>query len=284
MNVDFVRFNATDGVELQGWLSDPGGDVAALHVHGMAGNGYENNFLDNLREMYSRLGNIAFFAIDARGRGVASDFRQGDGWKHAGSCFEIFEESAHDIQGAIDYLKSLGKKKFVLQGHSLGSSKVVNYLLTHDTSDVEKAILLAPTDMVGWANTDPKHGEYLAKAKQLIAAGKPEELVGAECWLGKSPLSAQTYPSLCEVGGAADMYGPRAGGALLGRVGLPTLVAYGSQDIGILEIDGSIDNWLARVDRIKNPNTTISVIEGASHGFRDYEGQLANIVGNFVNS
>jgi|GEM_PF-3048052 len=28
MTVDFIRFKATDAVELQGWLSDPGGNWA----------------------------------------------------------------------------------------------------------------------------------------------------------------------------------------------------------------------------------------------------------------
>lgn len=142
-------------------------------------------------------GIVAFFI------GIISSFWQGgkvnswgEGTKLGGSCFEIFEESAFDIQGAIDYLKTLGKTKFVLQGHSLGASKVVNYLVTKNNPEVIAAILLAPTDMVGWANTDLNHQGYLQKAKQLVAVGKSEELVGAQCWLDKTPLSAQTYPSI----------------------------------------------------------------------------------------
>lgn len=104
--VDFVRFKTSDDVELQGWLNNEASDIAVVHIHGMSGNGYENYFLDNLRAMYSKH-YISLFTIDSRGRGIVSDFRQGDGWKHGGSCFEIFEESAHDIQGAISYLKLL---------------------------------------------------------------------------------------------------------------------------------------------------------------------------------
>ena len=43
-NVDFVRFNATDSVELQGWLNNENSDIAVIHLHGMSGNGYENFF------------------------------------------------------------------------------------------------------------------------------------------------------------------------------------------------------------------------------------------------
>ena len=91
MKVDFVRFEASDGVELQGWLSECAGDTAVLHIHGMSGNGYENRFLDYLRETCVKNG-ITFFSIDTRGRGVISDFQQGDKSVRGGSCYEIFEE------------------------------------------------------------------------------------------------------------------------------------------------------------------------------------------------
>lgn len=280
-SLDFVRFNATDNVELQGWLNNENSDIAVIHLHGMSGNGYENYFLDNLRQTYAAK-DISLFTIDSRGRGIISDFRQNDGWKHAGSCFEIFGESVHDIQGAINYLKTLGKTRFILQGHSLGCTKVVNFVLTQDISGVEKVVLLAPTDMAGWGNTDPKHQEYLARAKQLIAENKGQELVSTECWLDKTPISAQTYPTICEAGSSADIYSEREGGALLGKVSLPMLIPYGTADIGITEIDGTMDRWLERVSKIKNENTQIAVIDGASHGFRSFEDKLAEVVGNFV--
>jgi alpha-beta hydrolase superfamily lysophospholipase len=281
MNLDFVRFKAADGVELQGWLNNESGDTAVVHIHGMSGNGYENYFLDGLRKMYADHG-IALFTIDSRGRGIISDFRQGEGWKHAGSCFEIFEESVHDIKGAVEYLKTLGKSKFILQGHSLGCTKTVNFVLNQSNTGIKKIILLAPTDMAGWANTDPKHEAYLTKAKQLLAEGKNEELVDAQCWLDKTPISAQTYPTICKAGSSADIYGNREGGALLGKVELPMLIPYGDEDIGITKIDGSMDKWLERVKKIKNANTEVAVIKGAAHSFRGYEKELANIIEGFI--
>ncbi len=281
MSVEFIRFKASDDVELQGWLSIADSNTAVIHIHGMSGNGYENYFLDNLRESYAKL-NISFFTIDIRGRGIISDFRQRDEWKHAGSCFEIFEESQYDIQGAIDYLKSIGKTKFILQGHSLGCTKVVNYVINANSLEIIKIILLAPTDMVGWANTDQNNSSYITKAHELVANNKGEELVSAECWLDKTPISAQTYLTICEKGSAADIYGNREGGALLGKVNQPMLIVYGDSDIGITQIDGSIDAWKARVDSIKNINTEISIIEGANHGFKGFVDRLSELAERFV--
>jgi len=286
--MEFTRFKASDGVELQGWLSGEKSKVAVIHVHGMSGNGYENYFLDNFREMYKKNG-ISFFAIDTRGRGIISSFWRGneiDSWgegtKLGGSCFEIFSESVADIQGAIDYLKAQGKSKFILQGHSLGGSKVVNYLITKNNPGVIGTVLLAPTDMVGWANTDPRHQEYLQKSEELISRGEAEELVSAQCWLDKTPLSAQTYPTLCKAGTAVDIYGERPDGALLGKIQIPTLIAYGDNDIGILKIDGNIEKWIERVNNIKNQSTKISVFNGAAHSFKGHEAELSRSVESFI--
>lgn len=288
LEVDFIRFKASDSVELQGWLSNEKGDTSVVHIHGMSGNGYENYFLDDLRAMYRKNG-ISFFTIDTRGHGVISSFWQGDkidswgeGTKLGGSCFEIFKESIHDIQGAIDYLKTLGKDKFILQGHSLGGSKVVNYLISKNNLEVIAAVLLAPTDMVGWANIDPNHQSYLQKAKKLVAEGKDEELVCAQCWIDETPLSAQTYPTICEAGTAVDIYGNRDGGALLGKIQRPMLIAYGDNDIGITKIDRSIDKWLERVNKLKNINTEISIINQAEHSFKGYEQELSKAIESFV--
>jgi len=288
MKTDFERFKASDGIELQGWFSDTPGDAVVIHVHGMSGNGYENYFLDNLRETYIN-SKVSFFTFDNRGRGIISWFRGGsevDAWgegeKMGGSCYELFEESAHDIQGAIDFMRSKGKSKFILQGHSLGSTKVVNYLLNNITDDILGAILLAPTDMVGWANTDSNNQKYLDKAHKLVVQGKPEELVSASCWLDKTPLSAQTYLTICESNTPVDIYSPREGGALIGKVPVPMVIIYGDKDIGIEKIDGNINTWKNRVSRVINSKTKIEIIPGADHGFTDQEDKLAEISNNYV--
>ena len=280
-DVQLVRFAATDGVELQGWYSEADGDVTMIHIHGMSGNGYENYFLDELRKLYAGRG-ISFFSIDTRGRAIVTDFRQGDGWKHVGSCFEIFAECIFDIAGAIEYLRSIGKRAFILQGHSLGCTKVVHFITSQDEPSVEKIVLLAPTDMVGWAKLDSNHESYLAKAQMLLAEGAGSELVGAECWLDKTSLSAQTYASLSKAGGAADIYGEREDGPLLHQVSVPMLVVYGTEDIGILKIDGSIEKWQERVAPLLPDDAQVEIVKHADHGFRNFELQLAGIIAHWL--
>lgn len=289
MKLDYIRFETPDHIELQGWLSNAAGDTAVIHMHGMSGNGYENAFLDTLHETYTKLG-ISFFAIDNRGRGVISSFwqkdelsRWGEGTKLGGSCFEVLDECVNDINGAINYLKSIGKTKFILQGHSLGCTKIVHFMNAQATDNIIKIILLAPTDMVAWASRDERHEAYTTKAKELIENGKPTALVDAQCWPDKTPLSAQTYLSICVTGTSADIYGQRENGALLGKIHVPMLIVYGSDDIGIKEIYGSIDSWQTQTEAIINKDSTnIAIIDGASHSFMRYEKQLSNAIEKFV--
>lgn len=255
----------------------------------MSGNGYENYFLDNLRKTYNDSG-YSFFTFDNRGRGVMSWFHGGknlnawgEGEVVGGSCYELFDESIHDIQGAIDFMRSKGKSRFILQGHSLGSTKAVNYLLKNP-KDILGAILLAPTDMIGWANTDPNNQKYLDKASKLVSQGKPEELVGTHCWLDDTPLSAQTYLSLAKPNTPVDIYSPRKEGALIGKVSKPMEIVYGDEDIGIKEIDGDIKAWKDRVSKVLNDRTKVEGIHGANHGFVGYETKLANICNIYVKS
>jgi alpha-beta hydrolase superfamily lysophospholipase len=233
--------------------------------------------------MYSKH-SVTFFSIDNRGRGVITDFRQGEGTKQGGSCFELIEESVHDIAGAIEYLKNLGKTKIILQGHSLGCIKVVNYLLEKGQSDIQAAILIAPTDMVKWGEADANHHDYLARAYKMIEEGKGDELVEERVWSQKTPISAKTYVSICAPGTAADMYGDREGGALLGRVEIPMLLVYGDADTGIQKTYSSIENWVKRAEEIKNKNTEIKIVEGAQHGFRGHEAELTHQVWAFVHN
>ena len=82
----------------------------------------------------------------------------------------------------------------------------------------------------------------------------------------------------------ADTYSPRKGGAILGRVEIPVLIVYGDNDIGILKTDGSIEKWLKRINKVKNPLTEIVIIKGASHSFKTREKELAQKISRFIST
>lgn len=289
MKVDFERFHATDGVELQGWHSDaaiPSTDLATLHVHGFAGDGHTNKFLDALRPAYAEIGS-SFFSFDTRGSGVISWSHKNDQPVTIGSTYEVFPDSIHDIQGAAQVVEVYGAQRLVVQGHSLGTSKVINYCLNRDEDAVPIAgvVLLSPVNMPRWAASDPNHAEYLDRAHALLDAGKPTALVAADCWAYDTPMSAQAYVSLSEAGGAVDVFSSRSNepySALLSRLAIPTLIVCGSEDDAIQRTHGNIDEWSREMRTITPPNSELRIIDGATHGFEGYEQELAEIVGVFA--
>ena len=153
VNTKLIRIITKDKLLLSGALYTPvrSTDKAIFHIHGMAGNFYENKFLDNMAETYTANG-YAFLSINTRGSGSFSDFPiEGtkEEYKRIGNAYEIFEESIYDIKAGIDFLQKEGYTEIILQGHSLGSVKVAYYVAETQDKRISKLILISPSDMVG---------------------------------------------------------------------------------------------------------------------------------------
>jgi len=135
MNTTLVRFITKDNLRLDGllWYPTKPTTRVIIHVHGTAGNFYENLFLDTMHTEFTAKG-WAFLAFNNRG---AND---------EGAQTEIFEDCETDIVAAIEFCKKQGFTEIVLQGHSYGCNKVTWYAL--QTGFAGKIVLLAPCDMV----------------------------------------------------------------------------------------------------------------------------------------
>lgn len=289
MKVNFERFRATDGIELQGWRSEAAGPIGVatetLHVHGFAGDGHSNKFLDSLHPAYSDAGS-SFFSFDTRGSGVINWSNRNGEPITTGSCFEVFSDSIHDIRGAARAAEEHGAQQLIVQGHSLGASKVINYCLDRGESDalpIAGVVLISPTDMIRWTESDSKHAEHLERAHHLLDDGNPQALVDTQCWAYGTPMSAAAYVSLSERGGAIDVYSTRGSLATrLSQLAIRTLIICGSEDEAIKLTHGTIDKWRENMTSITPPESELHIIDGASHSFEGYERELARIIGEFA--
>src|SRR3989344_2326231 len=74
MKTSFQRMVTQDGLELVGLLYEPEQSTSKIlvHVHGMAGNFYENKFLDAIAETLTK-NNIAFLTFNNRGCELMKD-------------------------------------------------------------------------------------------------------------------------------------------------------------------------------------------------------------------
>ena len=81
MQGELVRIEAEDGLELVGFYAAPPGSAArraVLHIHGMAGNFYENRFVSTVCNTVVAKG-LAFLTVNNRGHDYRSDNLKGEG-------------------------------------------------------------------------------------------------------------------------------------------------------------------------------------------------------------
>lgn len=153
MKTTFCRTITSDKLRLDGLLFEPDkkSNTAILHIHGMAGNFYENVFLDSMAEEYTKAG-YAFLTGNNRGHDHIADFHivgPKENYKRIGDVFEKIEDCILDINTWLEFLKQKGYKVFILQGHSLGAVKAVYYLNNYSNNPFISLVLASPPDILG---------------------------------------------------------------------------------------------------------------------------------------
>ena len=126
MITKIIKFNATDGIILDGYLNkcQENTNSILIQVHGMTSNCFKNRekIISNI---VAKL-NIDTLCFNNRGSEIIKYCQKENGKKVLqGTAFEDVEEGFYDIVGAIQFAVDLGYKKIYLQGHSLGSTKIV---------------------------------------------------------------------------------------------------------------------------------------------------------------
>ena len=78
MKQQLVRIKSIDGIEMAGNLYEPEEKTnkIVIHVHGLNGNFYENNFIDNISKSYTDKG-YAFLPFNNRGKEFISELWRG---------------------------------------------------------------------------------------------------------------------------------------------------------------------------------------------------------------
>lgn len=113
-----------------------------IHIHGSYGNFYDNNFIQQMAKEYNYEGfNLLAFNLQTHG-GFSDGFINNE-YCYVGGAVSSFETSVADIKGAIEYVSEFSEN-VILQGHSLGTDKILNYLIK--TGENYPIILLSPCD------------------------------------------------------------------------------------------------------------------------------------------
>ena len=111
-----------DGLTLFGYLAEaPKSHTLLINIHGTASGFYVEEFEQYFIESLPSFG-ISVLFTNNRGNFVM------ESWQKTGAAQEKFEDCLIDIDTWIEYARSLGYDQIILQGHSLGTEKVVYYM------------------------------------------------------------------------------------------------------------------------------------------------------------
>lgn len=281
MRVSTHRIYTEDNIELFGLLYEPDSksNTVLIHVHGMAGNFYENLFIDHIAKTLTDNG-ISFFTFNNRGCEYIKDlYKVKDGKRsivRIGDTFEKFEDCLLDIDAAILFVKGVDYSSIHLSGHSLGAPKVA-YYGAERADDLSSIIFMSPADMVGLALKEKNFEWESATAQKMIADGKGDEIMPGIIWW-ECYLSANTYMSLSDKKSKAaifNLYDPKDALVTLGKIKSPVYIVMGRKDNALVI---SIEDTMSRIkDALCNSKRVETEILGdADHGYIGDEQNLAD--------
>lgn len=280
MKYPVVKVTTEDNLELFGMISEAEGrDAILINIHGTSSSFYCEEYGRVFAETFSALG-IATLFTDNRGSHVM------EAWQNTGAALEIFEECVLDIDAWIQYALDLGHRKVFLQGHSLGTEKVVYYMTHGRRKDkVVALILLGCSDSYGNQRRIAKGFpvDPMDEARRLVAEGKGEQFL-TSVWRphgGGVPKGAASYLNFFSPGSELSRALPLRQGNNLTcyrNIRVPILVVVGEWDpYTYLPVPEAI-----RLLERENHRTRAKIFPGADHDFSGKEKELVETVKEFA--
>lgn len=277
-----VEIETSDNLPLYGLYNKVDKSKTILiNVHGTASNFYENYFMNPLSKHLENIG-ISTLSTNNRGASVMQV------WPHAGAAIEHFEDCVLDIDAWIDYVLSQGYKNIILQGHSLGTEKVVYYMNKGKNSKrVNAIILLAPADSYGYTTElclDKKQlSELLEEAKNLVSKGDKEIFLRKK-WLCHGnilPKGADSFLNFFSPNSELSKAFPLRQGknlTLYQNIKVPIFVAIGDEE------EYTVISVKETLEVLKKENNLAECIQlkNCSHDFENKEEELSKIIVGFL--
>jgi pimeloyl-ACP methyl ester carboxylesterase len=241
-------------------------------IHGATENFYSPTYVAISRDLANRgftvisgntrmhdLGNVETYRDAKRIRG--------------GTYWGLPSQQVQDIAAWIDRATALGFAHVILAGHSAGANAVREY--EAQTQDPRVAgVVLASGDVRPDTRVPP--AEWISKAKQDIADGRPEELVQGPF------LSAATFLDIVNRPPEfTDFFGQLSSNAGVTRIHCPLLITLGTNaDVGTAEDLEKIKFAIKRLSAGPSRVDT-ALIQGADHMYDGQEDHLAQVIADW---
>jgi pimeloyl-ACP methyl ester carboxylesterase len=249
--------------------------IAVIWIHGATENFYSPTYLAISRALAKQ----GYTVISGNTR--MHDLGNVEAWRgekriRGGTYWGVPSEQVRDIAAWIDLADELGFKQVVLAGHSAGANAVREYQA--QTQDTRIAgVVLASGDVRPDTRVPPP--EWISKAKQDIADGRPEELVQGPF------LSAATFLDIVNRPAEfTDFFGELSSHAGVTRIHCPLLIILGTNgDVGneedLEKIKSAIERLPTRPSRVDT-----ALIPGADHMYDGQENHVVQVIANWADT
>ena len=292
MKIEKVYFNSIDNLNLIGLLHTPKKktETVLISVHGITSNCLKRRD-DVLAQKCTDLG-IAYFCFNNRGHEIICNYgRIEDNDMHFyGSGAENIYDSYFDIKGAMLEMEKRGYKNIILQGHSMGCTKVV-YTYNEFLNNNETTMLDAITGIVLLSMVDiptalkqvlgKDYKKIISYFELLKKRGKGDKLVVLDA--STPPVRPNTILQYAEDNKKIDFakFGDnRTTFKELNNIKVPLFMRWGN--INELIFQGADELTQKLNEKIKNENKHISYIAGANHNYTGKEEELGDQIVEFI--
>ena len=292
MKIEKVYFNSIDNLNLIGLLHTPKKktETVLISVHGITSNCLKRRD-DVLAQKCTDLG-IAYFCFNNRGHEIICNYgRIEDNDMHFyGSGAENIYDSYFDIKGAMLEMQKRGYKDIILQGHSMGCTKVV-YTYNEFLNNNETTMLDAITGIVLLSMVDiptalkqvlgKDYKKIISYFELLKKRGKGDKLVVLDA--STPPVRPNTILQYAEDNKKIDFakFGDnRTTFRELNNIKVPLFMRWGN--INELIFQGADELTQKLNEKIKNENKDISYIAGANHNYTGKEEELGDQIVEFI--
>ncbi len=291
MSTEIISFEATDGVLNDGYIINNNLKKIIISVHGMSSNCFKDR--DKVISKKAFENGFAYMAFNNRGSELIKYIRKNVDNKQVkllgGTTNEDPIESYHDIKGAILKAIELGYDEIYLQGHSLGTTKIVYTYnkLKEENSELVKNIkgivLLSlvdiPRTLKIFLSTNYENILKIAEEKEsnnellsLMPNGSFIHPISVKTFLRYSKYNKEI--NFVQYSNKEYNYKE------LNNIDVPLFMRWGNSNE---MIEQSADELVKQLnEKITNKNKDINFIDGADHGYTGKEDILATQIINFI--
>lgn len=285
-----VETTTRDHVVHQGLFASPSdpSDTAILWIHGLTSTFYSKPRLHDAFARRCDTAGLGYAAFNNRGHDLITSIsridrrrRKGRSSIPGGAGQEVFEDSVHDIQAGMDFLRDQGFSRIVVVGHSTGANKSCYHAAMRRHLGLAGVVLVSPTsDRLLPVREREQIALLLPRMQKLVREGRGDELLTDISYM---PMTPNRYVSLYTPLSAEDTfdYGdihPQM--TYFSKITKPLLVVFAGSD-------EYLDRPVADVKKVfdakaRSKTYTSAVIPEALHSYEGKEQKLAKTIIEWV--